>query len=941
MGDQEEISTDGIDPEALESARVLQAVAKEITNNEDQSKQLKLIVETIAYESLKEERDYLVLTEKTREFVDSLGFTDPFSVSKTKDVINILLLMWNHTNVTRYVLKSVYNVNIASTADEMIDQFPSDLKQLDAQSAEIFAKALKDGSESVKNIRLMVVGMFGVGKTSLVNNLIKDLRDENVIPVSTEGIDLRRCQLMKNGDWRLDKEHKSAKYKERYITAFKEALESKEIDVPLTTPNTIDVPEEKEIEVDNVITEEKLVPLETISRHVEKHKDDAGIKEYLPLVHDIQDFNGDENVQPPVPVEQKTNTTVSVWDFAGQTLYYSTHQFFLNKRSIYLVLMDMTKGLNENVKEEELSGTWCGLNQECTYLDVFKFWLNAIHMYSGYKSMSSEINPTVILVGTRKDEMKGTDDDKEIQKDKYFELALRPFERSSIVQHIHYKKFLANNLSPKDSVFDEIRKEIKCLAKGQDYWGEIYPVRWIQMEQSIDRLRDSGEQVINMEAINEANQSHMCPLYEKELSLFLKIQHRHGNILYFDTEHLKHLVVLAPQWIIEVFKCFITHKRNKNPKLSEYWRTYEDLAILKPEVFNEIMDSSPKDVNKNRDHILEYMEYLDVMAKPLKFEDAEGTNEQSDAAGYLNPTFLEFHIVPCRLKNPPPPIAQFTAPEHREKTPVLCFVFVDNFMPPSFFHRLVAVCIRTWCISKENGQYLLFNGLAVFEMGKTSFLTIWYKDHIIYARISSCSKECTLELEFKLCEEVRIKLRESLHNFVGQTLEKPRTPTGFEEYIQCPKIKKDSLYNVGLFRLADFMYNRELTCKDCLKCHAVGREEVMSYWYKEQLDRLDNDDGLNEPAEESDLLRVAKFIDKEFWLLGIQLDLKDAEMNKLYEDCDGRKDRRTFVFRYMVMWKKKEGKKATRQRLNRAIHAARLNFSNDEITPVTFDSKKT
>ncbi|XP_052263560.1 uncharacterized protein LOC127866791 isoform X2 [Dreissena polymorpha] len=932
MDDQDEISTLGIDPEALESARVLQSVAKEISNDEEKTSQLRLIVETIANESILEERDYLVLTGKTREFVNSLGFTSPFSVSKTKDIINILLLMWNHTNVTRYVMKSVYNVNIASTADEMIDQFPSDLKQLDAESAEIFAKALKDGSENVRNIRLMVVGMYGVGKTSLVKNLIKDLRDENLKIESTEVIELRRCQLMENGDWCLDKYQKEAKYKCRYQDALKKVIEQPtSMDESSNVPSILDAPP-AEPEVNDSVPVQPTPPLEEIKKHVVERKDDEEMKGIINLFAKAPETSEDITINIPAPVE--TGITVSVWDFAGQTLYYSTHQFFLNKRSIYLVLMDMTKKLDDCIEEDETSGIWCGLSEKCTYLDVFKFWLNAIHMYSGYRSMTGNIKPTVILVGTHKDKMKGSDEEKDVKKDKYFEKALKAFARTTILRHIHKKKYLVNNLTSDDPVFKQIRKEIRRLAEKQEFWNEKYPVRWIQMEQSLDKLRDNKKELLQKNEINAENHSNILEVSEKELDLFLDIQHRHGNILYFNTDQLKHLVVLAPQWIIEVFKCFINHVKNKDPKLSLQWSEYEDNAILKPEVFNEIMDNALPNIKENRKHIMMYMEQLDVMAKPLKPEEANETNafeeheqETVDAVEYLNVNFLDFHIVPCRLKNPPPPIVNFTSPEHCKKTPVLCFVFVDNFMPPSFFHRLVAVCIRTWPISQQKGQYLLYNGLAVFDIFLTTYrLTIWYKDHIIYARITSCSKDPMFEFDFKLCDGVRRKLRQSLDNFVAQSLENPWTARKLDENIQCPYMK-ESKYNEGLLRVKAFVYERELSCTACTQQHAVGRGEAMKDWFNEALYQWQNEDDLNRPVEESDLSSAAKLIGKEYWMLGIELGLTDEVMERLYYDIikEGNRDRSTFVFRYMVMWKDKDGNTATLQRLKRAIQAARLN----------------
>ncbi|KAH3847038.1 hypothetical protein DPMN_089350 [Dreissena polymorpha] len=122
-------------------------------------------------------------------------------------------------------MKSVYDEDIGKTTDEeMIEEFPSDLKLLDAQSAEVFAKALKDGFEVVKNIRLMVLGMFGVGKTSLINNLIKDLRDEYLEPMKTGGFYLHRCKVMDDGEWCLDRDLKKVRYKCSYRDACKHAI---------------------------------------------------------------------------------------------------------------------------------------------------------------------------------------------------------------------------------------------------------------------------------------------------------------------------------------------------------------------------------------------------------------------------------------------------------------------------------------------------------------------------------------------------------------------------------------------------------------------------------------------------------------------------------------------------------------------------------------------
>ncbi|KAH3725632.1 hypothetical protein DPMN_051480 [Dreissena polymorpha] len=204
-------------------------------------------------------------------------------------------------------------LEIARNLRSLANEIPNAGQQSDDKTIEIF----QIGWKKDKNIRLMVVGMYGVGKSLLVNNLIKDLpkikdllivfnensillqqlefhffilRDKNIIPPSTEGIDLHICKVMEDGDWCIDKEYKSQKYMKMLENAC--------------------------------------------------NKTDDFVQMVSPLVEAIQnDTNNKPSSDTHVSLEKaEKEITVFVWDFAGQTLYYSTHQLFLNQMSTYLVL---------------------------------------------------------------------------------------------------------------------------------------------------------------------------------------------------------------------------------------------------------------------------------------------------------------------------------------------------------------------------------------------------------------------------------------------------------------------------------------------------------------------------------------------------------------------------------------------------------------------------
>jgi GTPase SAR1 family protein len=80
---------------------------------------------------------------------------------------------------------------------------------MDDRSIQIFTKALQEGKVPVRNIRVMVVGHYGVGKSTLTKRLLG-------MPVDitkrqpTEGIDVHtdRCRILIDGTWMLPKSGK-------------------------------------------------------------------------------------------------------------------------------------------------------------------------------------------------------------------------------------------------------------------------------------------------------------------------------------------------------------------------------------------------------------------------------------------------------------------------------------------------------------------------------------------------------------------------------------------------------------------------------------------------------------------------------------------------------------------------------------------------------------
>jgi GTPase SAR1 family protein len=61
----------------------------------------------------------------------------------------------------------------------------------------------------------------------------------------------------------------------------------------------------------------------------------------------------DEVKQRSAEEDDSNMADVSIWDFAGQYVFYATHQVFLSRRAVYLLVIDISKHMEDTVKDDD------------------------------------------------------------------------------------------------------------------------------------------------------------------------------------------------------------------------------------------------------------------------------------------------------------------------------------------------------------------------------------------------------------------------------------------------------------------------------------------------------------------------------------------------------------------------------------------------------------
>jgi len=188
---------------------------------------------------------------------------------------------------------------------------------------------------------------------------------------------------------------------------------------------------------------------------------------------------------------------INVWDFGGQEIYHSTHQFFLTNRSLYLLVWE--------VRSDE-------------HIYSFDYWLNVIKLLSN--------NSPIIIVMNKSDERVAEIDERSLKK-KY----------SNIVSFHKVSAMTGENIS---MLMKEITENIDSLPQ----IGDRLPKVWLKIRKDLETLdtnyisKDSYFEICNKQGLSDKKALFLSQ-YFHDLGVFLHFK---------DDGLLKNLVFLKPEW---------------------------------------------------------------------------------------------------------------------------------------------------------------------------------------------------------------------------------------------------------------------------------------------------------------------------------------------------------------------------------------------------------
>ncbi|KAK3602001.1 hypothetical protein CHS0354_024778 [Potamilus streckersoni] len=162
-----------------------------------------------------------------------------------------------------------------------------------------------------------------------------------------------------------------------------------------------------------------------------------------------------------------------------------------------------------------------------------------------------------------------------------------------------------------------------------------------------------------------------------------------------------------------------------------------------------------------------------------------------------------------------------------ETSSILCYVFLEKYLPSPIFDRLLAACLAHWPIAKKNSENLIFCGCCVFDLDLHHSLTVFFREHVIFVKVTRIGTTENTLLS-KWCINVNEFMTMTLSKVIGSLEHNLR----FELSIQCPEFEGYAVN--GLITVAVFERNVDVPCHFHHDSHVIISRDMLKFWFPEE-----------------------------------------------------------------------------------------------------------
>ena len=326
-----------------------------------------------------------------------------------------------------------------------------------------------------------------------------------------------------------------------------------------------------------------------------------------------------------------------IWDFGGQSVFYDTHPIFLTEKAIYILACNLSCDPYQEADAPVKQGLYEGIEDtgcQKTNFDYLDFWMSSIYSLASNNTNRQETSlsepfPAVFLACTHADKpytKKGNPSRKIFG-------ALRKIY-GSLLKDVFLVDNTKSGSNDECEGVKELREKVRFVAAKLPQMEQEIPLKWLRYEKVLYLMRKEGREKISIEDARKIA-SDKCGIDgEENFRTALNFLHDQKVLINFDeSPGLERMVILNPQWLVDVFKEVITFKSfsHNDENFEGLWCEFEENGILKRELLDHVWKRFIDDQN-TCESLIEMMEKFSLLCQ----WPSEGTTER-----YLVPSMLK------------------------------------------------------------------------------------------------------------------------------------------------------------------------------------------------------------------------------------------------------------------------------------------------------------
>ena len=562
-----------------------------------------------------------------------------------------------------------------------------------------------DGSIELNYFRLMIVGPEGVGKSCLLKALKGERFDEREI--STNFIEKTDISIIDpNKEWGKSEDFIGHLQTTRddiiakiIAKNFKESSKSSD-------ESKLDFSKEDDGKIlKNLSVNKKFISDDSNSRpntHSDQKQNFYSNKdcEDLRVLRKIQKHWTNEHMIDPM-------NFFTVWDLAGQSYLFCMQSLFLSPRAVYIVAVDLTKHLNEQIVRNKWRVRIEKRDEKLSYLEMINLWIQTIYSVA-MSTENEECKSRIIIVFTKSDEIA----DPQATAARYFkEIRDSLFWKSNCMSIIDKKFHVVSAKDREREKFKMLRENIYENAKLITRFDSKIPIRWLKFALGITNSKQDSN------TIKEIADETGCGMdYAQILEFFHSI-----GVFFFR----KNILVKSLKSLLNVISYIVLpHKYDYyeiSPGKFDEIKRGEEEEILSDRILDVILMINRSSLNKvDIVQLLKEFGIITCMECNISesFISLSKNSEKWNFQKYYNIPYLFTKVIPINPK---------------DSDLVLYLYFPDGLAPTSFYFALLSLCISK-CDKTKNSPKLGFNCVE-FQWQNLTWIIDLLPDHKPYIRI--------------------------------------------------------------------------------------------------------------------------------------------------------------------------------------------------------------